>query len=385
MKIFYVYSSLLTKGGADRILTIKANWLAAQGHEVAIVTDSQHGLPPVFPLSERVRLIDLAINFDEEYRHSLPVRFLLYHRLMRRYRCRLSQLLSAERPDIVITTLGREMDFLTSIKDGSKKIGESHIARRYSRNFHLLEQRGVIHKMVVAYWRRKQAREVSRLDALVLLTKNDEESWRSVTPHTLVIPNPLTFSAPPQRGRCEGKNVLAVGRLSEQKGFDLLISAWKSVAECHPDWHLDIFGEGEQKEELLMLIGREKLDNNITIHPPTDRIADEYVNHSFYVMSSRFEGFGLVLTEAMLCGLPCISFDCPYGPRDIIKDGDDGLLVSHLSVPHLSEAICRLIEDEELRKTMGQRAYEHVQRYSEEQVMPQWLQLFSRLRGGENS
>ena len=141
MKIFYIYTALVTVGGADRVITNKANWLAEHGYDVTIVTDSQMGKPPVFPLSSKVRLHDFGINFGLEYGHILPVRIYWFFKLMQKYKNMMTSFLLSERPDIVITTLGRDLDFLTSIHDGSVKIGESHIARDYSRNFHLLKQR----------------------------------------------------------------------------------------------------------------------------------------------------------------------------------------------------------------------------------------------------
>ena len=142
MKIFYIYTALLTKGGADRVVIEKANWLAEHGNDITIITDTQLGREPAFSLSPKVKLYDLAIDFSQEYGHILPLRAWWYYILMRRYKKALSYYLINEKPDIVITTLGRELDFLPYLKDGSIKIGESHVAREYSRNFHLMEQKG---------------------------------------------------------------------------------------------------------------------------------------------------------------------------------------------------------------------------------------------------
>jgi len=156
MKIFYIYTALLTKGGADRVLTEKANWLAEHGYEITIITDTQMGRVPVFPLSSKVILHDLAIDFSQEYKHRFPLRIWWYFKLMKQYKEKLKDYLFQERPDIVITTLGRDLDFLTDINDGSIKIGESHIARHFSRNFHLLEQRGGVYWLLAKYGRWKQ-------------------------------------------------------------------------------------------------------------------------------------------------------------------------------------------------------------------------------------
>ena len=177
MKILYVYTALLTQGGVDRVLTVKANYLAERlGHDVWVVTDSQCGRPLVFPLSPRVHHIDLQTDFDEQYHHGILRRYGIYRRLMRQYRQRLEALLMEVRPDIVCTTLGREMDFLTDIGDGSCKVGESHIAKPFCRNLHLMEARGFPYNIVARLWRRRLEKSVARLDDLVVLTERDADN-----------------------------------------------------------------------------------------------------------------------------------------------------------------------------------------------------------------
>ena len=377
MKIFYIYTALVTKGGADRVLIEKANWLAEHGYEVTFVTDTQMGRPPVFPLSEKITLHDFAIDFSQEYGHGFLLRIWWYLKLMREYKRMLKNYLMKERPDIVITTLGRDLDFLTSIKDGSVKIGESHIARKFSRNFHLMEQQGGLHKFLAKYGRWRQERVVRKLDALVLLTQQDATSWNGTT-QTYVIPNSIPFY-PDKSSSCENKRAICVGRLNEQKGLDYLIDAWHIVAKKHHDWKLDIFGAGEIKEDLQQRIKQYNLSGCITINEPTSHIFEEYLKSSVYVMSSRYEGFGMVLLEAMSCGVPCVSFDCPYGPSDIINNGEDGILVEHLNTQALADGICKLIEHPELRKNMGVKAKENIKRFSREKVMAQWTELFNKL------
>lgn len=377
MKIFYIYTALLTKGGADRVLTEKANWLAEHGYEVGIVTDTQMGRPPVFPLSAKVNLINLDIDFSQEYGHCLPLRVFWYFKLMRRYKREVSKCLFKEKPDIVITTLGRDLDFLTTIHDGSIKLGESHIARKFSRNFHLLEQKGGVHWFLAKYGRWKQERSVRELDGIVLLTNQDANNWKRVT-KTYVIPNSLPFY-PQESSMCENKNAICVGRLNEQKGLEYLIDAWRIVCQKHPDWQLDIYGSGELKEELLHRINRNHLEGTISINEPTPQIMEKYLQSSIYIMSSRYEGFGMVLLEAMSCGVPCISFDCPYGPSDVIRNGEDGILVEYLNTKALADSICQLIEHPDYRKAMGKKAKENIKRFSRDNVMKQWTDLFNEL------
>lgn len=379
MKIAYIYTSLTIYGGVDRILTIKANYLAETfGYDVYIITDSQACKPPVFQISPKVHHIDLEINFNEQYQYGIIKRFFCYRRLMRQYRQRLEKTLYGIKPDFVLTTLGRDMDFLTDINDGSIKIGESHTVKLYCRNFHLLEARGGIYKVIAKYWRQKQENAVRRLDAFVVLTNRDAESWSSVKDAT-VIPNPISISNA-QRSTCKNKRVISVGRLSEEKGFDMLIDAWKIVAEKYPDWELNIYGEGELKNSIENQIKENHLDNHIHLCGTTKNVTEKYAESSIYVMSSRFEGFGLVLIEAMSCGLPCISFNCPHGPSDIIHHNEDGLLVENGNVEKLAHSIIYLIENESERIRMGKQAVTSSLCYDTQKIMQKWIQLFNKLK-----
>lgn len=378
MKIVYLYTALVTVGGADRVVTEKANYLAeVLGHDVYIITDSQNGRQPVFPLSTKVKHIDLDVNFDKQYHHGLLVRAYYYFSLMHLYKKRLGKLLDEIKADVVITTLGRDLDFLTKLKDGSQKVGESHIAKQYTRNFHLMEARGFFYKQIAKYWRRKQEKAVKKLDAFVVLTQYDAESWKKIKVAN-IIPNSLPFYTA-ESSSLDKKQIITVGRLSEQKGFDLLVSAWSYITKKHPDWEIHLYGEGELENELKKSITQNGIEDSFIIHKPVKNIKEKYLESSIYVMSSRFEGFGMVLIEAMACGVPCISFDCPHGPSYIIKDGEDGILVENGNVERLAEAISTLITDTDKRVAMGKAAKQNVLRYSQENIMKQWESLFYKL------
>lgn len=377
MKIYYIYTALVTKGGADRVITEKANWLSEHGHDIAIVTDTQLGREPAFPLSPKVKQIDLAIDFSKEYGHSFPVRIWMYCKLMHQYRKKMKTLLMNDRPDIVISTLGRDISFITKIKDGSIKMGEAHTTKHFIRNFHLLEDKNIFFKYLTHYFRWNMDRQVSKLDALVVLTNQDKEDWKHLLP-VYVIPNSYPFY-PDAPSTCENKQAIIVGRYNSAKGYNYLIDAWRMVYKKHPDWIINIFGSGEYKEMVRKQINDYCLQDVVIMNNPTNYIMEEYLKSSIYVMSSVFEGFAMVLLEAMSCGLPCVSFDCPYGPRNVITDGEDGFLVDYLNSKALADSICKLIEDEGLRKQMGKNGRNNVLRYSRESIMPQWISLFESI------
>lgn len=381
MKIYYIYTALVTKGGADRVIAEKANWLAEHGYEIAIVTDTQLGREPAFPLSPKVKLIDLAIDFSKEYGHSFPVRVWMYYKLMRQYRKKMKVLLMHDRPDIVISILGRDISFITKIKDGSKKIGEAHTTKHFIRNFHLLENKNFLLKFLTKYFRWNMDRQVKRLDALVVLTSQDKEDWGHLLP-VYVIPNSYPFY-PEVPSTCENKQAVIVGRYNSAKGYNYLIDAWRDVYKKHPDWIINIFGSGEYEDKVRKQINDYGLQDVIIMNNPTDHIMEEYLKSSIYVMSSVFEGFAMVLLEAMACGLPCVSFDCPYGPRNIITDCEDGYLVDYLNSKALADKICILIDNLEIRQRMGKKGRENVLRFSRETIMSHWVSLFNSIRNTE--
>ena len=196
---------------------------------------------------------------------------------------------------------------------------------------------------------------------------------------TFVIPNSLPFY-PKQASSCDNKQVIFVGRFNEQKGLEYLIETWKKVHCRHSDWTLHMYGEGEQESMLRQLIQDASLNDVVIVHQPTKQIMEKYLECSIFLFTSRFEGFGMVLIEAMVCGIPVVSFDCPWGPADIIKNGEDGFLVEYLNTDEAAQRVCQLIENPNLRKEMGANARKNIQRYDRDSVMKQWSFLFESLR-----
>ncbi len=379
MRIAYIYPALTTIGGADRIIVDKANYFAEKlGYEVYIITAHQCGLPFFFPLSERVTHQDLQVNFNEQYRHSFLIRGFIYLKLLITYKKRLSSLLCRIKADFVITTISRDIDFIHSIKDGSIKIAEAHTPKENLRNLHLFEQKSLPYRITGRIWRRRMETAARKFGAFVVLTEKDAENWKNIRTCN-VIPNSIPFY-PETSSSCTNKQVISVGRLYPEKGYERLIQIWSIVSPKHPDWKLTIYGNGELKEMLSDMIIRHSLSDTLVISDPVSDIIDKYVESSIFTMTSRFEGFGMVLIEAMACGLPVISFDCPTGPSNIIKNNEDGILVKDGDIPGYAHNLCNLIEHEELRKEMGQKARINILRFSQDEVMKKWVDLFHSLK-----
>ena len=171
------------------------------------------------------------------------------------------------------------------------------------------------------------------------------------------------------------KRVIAVGRLEWQKGYDKLIRIWKNVYTRHPNWQLDIYGEGTLKNELQTQIQQEQI-SNITIHPFTDNISKEYANSSICVLTSRFEGFSLVLLEAMRHGVPCVTFDCPYGPSGVVDNGKNGYVIENDNIELFAEKLSELMDHPETRKSFSEMAIVKAKIFDKEVIMRQWKSLF---------
>ena len=377
-RIAYCIPSLDYSGGMERVLTTKANYLADQfGYDVSIIITDDKGSKPYFPLSEKIQVIQLDVNIDNLWQYPIWKRLYLYRKKMGIYKQRLRKCLTLLQPDITISLLRREINFLCDIKDGSAKVGEIHFGRYKYReaNFAFLPR--YVNQWITNRWMAQLDQKVKLLDKFVVLTHEDATYWKGLSNLT-VIPNPITI----EQGTissCTSKQVIAVGRYTYQKGFDLLISAWKIVQEKHPDWTLNIFGGGK-KEGLQPMVEKLGLGNTLKLNGPVSPIREKYQESSIFVLSSRFEGLPLVLMEAMSTGLPSVSFSCPCGPRDIIHNGEDGILCENGDIESLATGICRLIEDEQLRKEMGRKAAQNILRYSLDNIMAQWNDLLQEIR-----
>ena len=377
MHILYIYAEISIKGGTDKILVEKANYLVSHGYDVTIVTESQMGKPLSFKLEDKVCHIDMGLDFGKQYTQGSFRRFLTYSSLMRQYKSRLKKVVDRQRPDIIISAMGRSLSLLSKMDYDSVKIGEAHTTKTHLRSLHLMEQRGGIFKVIAKYMRWKMCCYASKLNALVLLTQNDADDWKSVV-KTFVIPNPITFF-PKESAELVNKQVIMVGRYNDAKGYDYLIPSWEIVHQRHPDWILNVYGSGELRGQVTGWIREKHLESSIMMYDPVDNIMEKYLESSICVLSSRYEGFSLVILEAMACGVPVVSFDCPYGPRNIIKNGKDGLLIDYLNYQALADGICKLIENDGLRIQLGVNARKNVLRFSKDSIMEQWEKLFHKL------
>lgn len=376
-KIVYLTPALYMAGGVERVLTLKANYFADYfGYDITIILTEGKGKPLFYPLSEKIKVVNLDINFEELWACSFVKKVLVYLKKQRRFKKFLRAELMRIRPDITISLLRREINFINEIPDGSKKIGELHINRSNYRNFERNDS-NVVKKLFSFFWMQSLVRHLKKLDSFVVLTEEDKQAWTELD-NVIVIPDPLPFK-PARFSSQQQKRVIAVGRYVYQKGFDLLLQAWSMIEKQCLDWQLVVFGDGDRTVYERM---REQLGIDEHRCQLRERVLDiqkEYSNSSIFAFSSRFEGFGMVLIEAMACGLPVVSFDCPCGPKDIVTHGEDGLLVENGNVRKFADSLLNLINDESKRIAMAQKARVNVCRFSLDVLAERWKELFNVL------
>lgn len=373
MRIVHIYNEFATYGGVQRIFCDRMNELVRLGYDVTLITFEQGDQEdnPAYVLSPAIRRIKLYHPFYLRFRRSVFSRAAFLARTKASLEAELTECLSQINPDVVCTNYDHctLRAVLRSTPDACH-ILESHNYRWadlvgrpwYKRLFRRIEMR----------W---YSRYVRLYDCVVALTHQDAAQWSEVQ-RVEVIPNMILPHPVEHHGG--SRSVLSIGRLSYQKGYDLLLRAWKRVNRQHPDWQLNIYGEGSDGESLRRQITALGMADAVHVHHASSDVHRLYDTHDFYVMSSRYEGFGLVLIEAMQHGLPCVTFDCPCGPSEIVEDGINGYLVPNGDVAALATSICRMIENPD-RRPMSAYAEQKARHYSPETIMPRWEQLFRDL------
>ncbi len=369
MKILYIFRSLAVWGGIERILVDKMNFMAEHyGMDVYFLTSDQGSHPITYHLSARVHYEDFGICFYQQYRFHGLRRLMVAWKMNRQYRHLLGDRLHRIQPDLIVCTTADRMGVIGKLKGNIPMVVESHsICTRTLDHGRTWLQRKL--------YRHHFLNSLLKADYVVALTEGDAKEWRKYHSKVTVIPN---FIHPHEEyiSDCSSKKAIFVGRFDYQKRAQDAIRIWKKVRECHPDWTLDIYGDGDMYQEVCSLavsVG------GVVVHQPTPNIFEAYQGCSFLISTSLFEPFGLVLSEAMSCGLPVVAFDCPYGPVDIITDGIDGFLIKERNVKLYTEKVSLLIDDVKLRQTMGHAGVISTRRFSTEHIMPEWKRLFEQI------
>ncbi len=364
MRIIFLLRSVAIFGGIERIFTDKANWLASQGHDVLMLTYEQGQHKLFFPLNEKACHEDLECRYFTVYRKNILVRpyfkLLLKHKFRRRLRAKIE----SYRPDVMVVSCS--IDEFRAIVISMNRL----VPVVYENHGSFIESMKANSSRIQYLWQLWNHRCIGKCNLVVSLTEGDAACWRKFVDRVSVIPNPLTYYAP-EMVLQDAPRIICVGRLVKTKRFDRMIDAFSMIAKKYPEWSVDIFGEGELAEELHNQISNKKLTGRVRINKPTPDIYTEYQHSSFFVLTSDMESFGLVVIEAMSCGIPVVSVNCPFGPSEIIEDGVTGLL-SDMTAKALSEKMEWMIAHKEERKKMGQQARKAAARYQKDKVMKEW-------------
>lgn len=358
-KIAIITNSMFNSAGMERVLTDRANALCGD-FSITIITRNQGKKKDFFLLDNRVRRIDLKVDNNKDYQDQL------------------STLLKKEHFDITTSTGGDEMWFLWKIHDGSRKIFEFHfsfdVSKVWTKNIKNPLKRRISCKLQEIH----RIYHARHYDIVVALCKADARKWSKWCKNVIFTYNP-TYINPNKISSCNSKTVIAVGRLDYQKGFDYLIKAWKSVNAKHPNWELDIWGDGELHDQLQQQIVALRLSDKIHLCGRTNDIASQYINSSIYVCSSRTEAFGLTIVEAETCGLPVITFASPNSPAELVDNGKNGYVISKVGDTNaLAKYINRLIEDRDLRQSMGLSSRKKAKEFLPEKIIDTWKAIYNK-------
>jgi glycosyltransferase involved in cell wall biosynthesis len=361
-KILYITNGIKGAAGLERVLSVKASRLADDfDYEVHILTLNNNNDAPFYHFSPKIIMHDIvvggnALDYFKSYSNGIK-------EVVRRIS-----------PDVIsVCDDGLKGFFLPLIlKKPCPMIYERHVSKVVA----LGANPSFKKQMLVAAQFRLMNFLGKKFDKFVLLTNDNRQEWQ--LNNLVVISNPLSFY-PDRSSKLNQPKVIAVGKHSYQKGYDLLLQSWKIIQEKHPDWELDIYGKYDPAQKLPELAKGLGVSESVYFFEPVKDIDTKFLESSIFVLPSRFEGFGMVLIEAMACGVPCVSFNCPCGPADIVRNNEDGFLVENGNIHEFAEKVMTLIERETLREEMGQKGKENVKRYLPEVIVPQWDELFKSL------
>lgn len=377
-KIVICTPAIYSAGGVERVVAVKANYFAEQlDYDVTVIVTEGKGRDCFFSISDKVRIVNYELNFEELWRLPFFRKVISYICKQFRFKKMLKADLMQIRPDFTISTLRREINFLTEIRDVSLKIGELHVNRTNYRNFDAYHSNPV-KRLFAKLWMNSLLGHLKQLDKMVVLTDSALNDWPELD-NVVKIPDALPFKID-GKGDLTAKRVISIGRYAYDKGNDLLLQAWEIIEKRYQDWTLDIYGNGDKELYQKQMVELGVNPHRCHLYGPISDVKKEYLSSSIFVLPSRFEGFGLVIIEAMACGVPVVAFDCENGPRSIITDGETGFLIPPFDISAFAEKVMLLMSDLELRKKVGVNAQKAASQYDIDRIGQQWKLLFEELK-----
>jgi len=384
MKIVFLCNNFKSQNGVERVWSQRLSLLAEQpDFDVSLITYNQYGAPLSFPISDKINHLDLATRYVSRCSFHGIFQYVDRYKSERQFRRELNKALINLSPDVIVCADLHVADLKAILSSSvhAVRVVECHCGKSsYFEDIH--KHKHFLKRLQERFLKKQLISAIGNFDKIIVLTEAEKRDW-NLKDKVKCIPNMLVAypEHEPKKTQIQ-KRVISVGRYAYQKGYDLLLESWRIVQEKHPDWFLHIYGSHDggvgDYEQLQNQIKQCQI-SNVFLHQSTNDVYSCYVQSDFYVMSSRFESFGLVLIEAMSCGLPVISFDCKYGPQSIIQNGETGLLVPQGNTNKLANAICSMIENNEMRQRMAMNARLESKKYQQENMMPIWHEFYRSL------
>ena len=361
MKIVYLTPTVANEGGVAKSLSVKTDFFIENfDYSITIITQNNGNQPLFHRFNSRINWDDIVLE------GNLVRRFLSYKKSI-------NQKIELINPDVVVVSDNGLKGYLVPILLKTKRpvVFESHgsIWVEEKKTVHWLTFLKSKYKLFLA----------SYFTRFIVLSEESEKEWK--LKNCQIIPNSIDIDFS-RKAKLESKKVIAIARHSYEKGLDRLLHVWAKIQEIKPDWQLDVYGDFSKNISFIKLAQELQLQNSVHFFEPTKHLEAVYLSSSLLVMTSRTEGFPMAILEANALGLPVIAYDCPVGPRAIIKQGENGLLVENGNQNQFVKQLVYLIENVELRKRMGQKAQTMMQSYQHQKIMNQWKVLFESLTNG---
>ncbi len=363
MKILYIVPDVNNEGGVARVLSIKANYLIEKfGYDITILTQNNGNSSPFYEFNRKIEFHDMLLKGN-------------IFKFFNAFRKNINQKIKQINPDIVLVCDNGLKAYTIPYFKKSKTpiIFECH-GSRFVEDF---ENNTTFFRKIISNIKYKFKKiSASKFNKLICLSSESLKEWN--TKNALLITNPVWFESN-SVSKLQNKKAIIVARHSFEKGLDRILPIWKKIVEKQTDWQLEIYGKSSENQEIEKIILTLNLEKNVTLFEPIKNIQEKYLDASMYLMTSRHEGFPMVLIEAMALGLPCIAYDCPVGPRAIIVDKENGFLIENGNETEFVIAIEKLIENENLRVEMGKKAKISSEKFNLDLIMKIWNDLFKEI------
>lgn len=355
MNIAFLVHDIHFGGGGERVATNLANYFVEKGYIVKIVSLSERKTSNIYSINRSIEIDYLDINFDTgSYVLKKILSIIKVNTYFHKNKDKSIVLGIGNYPSLLLCLLPKRKNI--------KTVGCQHLA----------------YSGIKGIWAILRRFLFKRLDRIVSLTTHDLSKYQIINKNSIVIPNSISLY-PKHSAVLTNKQILFIGRMVYEKGYDILIEVLKKINVKHPDWVFRIIGDGPLKKSIVEKIEISGLKENISLISSTNLITEEYLKASIFLMTSRTEGLPMVLLEAQVCGLPIVSFDCETGPSDIVADNTNGFLIDCYDIDKMTERISLLCTDYDLRLKFGRNAVENVKKFSPEIINSKWDKLFEEL------